>query len=76
MHYDPSTRSMSFSSEDEMASFHQELTHLLRVATVAASTSEQDAAKGREAAQTVLKEFRTVTRALNTLRRILPRATR
>jgi hypothetical protein len=67
--FDLEQRTLRFVSDEELASFHQELTALLRQVTVSISSSTTDAEQARKGAQQVLKEFRLIARLLNSLRR-------
>ncbi len=69
MNFDPAQRTLQFSSDEELAEFHQEMTALLREVTVSVSASTQDAAQARTRALEVLKEFKVIARLLNTLRK-------
>jgi hypothetical protein len=72
MKYDDESRTLRFVSDDELRRFHDDLTDLLRTATVNATKNvEVDVATQR--AQAVMKGHATVLRALNAIRRALPR---
>lgn len=73
MKYDPETKTLRFSSEEEVVEFHVQLTDLVREATVAANRSAPRGAAAVEASRQVLKQVHVVARALNALRRHLPR---
>ena len=69
MDYDREQRTLRFSSDEELASFHQELTGLLREVTISVSSATQDAEQAKDGAREVLREFRTIARILNALRK-------
>lgn len=73
MKYDPSTRTLQFTSDQEVERFHAEVTALLRDA-VSAASHLGDANTGKLAAQAVFRDFASVMRALNQLRRHLDRS--
>ena len=73
MKYDPATRTLEFSSDQEVARFHAEVTTLLRDA-VSEASRHGDAQAGKVAALAVFKDFASVMRALNALRKHLDRA--
>lgn len=70
MKYEPSTHTLQFSNDDEVARFHLEVTALLRDMVTEASR-HGDADAGKAAAKEVFKEFGSVMRVLNALRRHL-----
>lgn len=72
MKYDHTTRTLQFTSDQEVDRFHAEVTTLLRDAVTEASR-HGDAHAGKLAAQAVFKDFASVMRALNVLRRHLER---
>ena len=72
MKYDPSTRTLQFASDQEVERFHAEVTTLFREAVTEASR-HGDAHAGKIAAQAVFKDFASVMRALNAMRRHLDR---
>lgn len=72
MKYDPSTRTLQFANDQEVARYHAEVTALLRDA-VSEASRHGDAQAGKLAAQAVFKDFGCVMRALNALRRHLER---
>jgi hypothetical protein len=64
-------RALRFGSDEELRRFHDDLTALLREATITATrTASVDDAPER--ARAVLRRYATVLRALNALRRTLP----
>jgi len=67
---DPSLR---FGSPEEAEAFHLELTALVREVMVAASVGVRDADAAVAGTREVLGRYKTVARALNTMRRSLPR---
>lgn len=69
MEIDPTTHTLRFDSAEQLDAFHKELTLMLRELTVALSASVQDVHQARARAEQVLKEFRTTTEVLNTIRR-------
>lgn len=73
MHYDTATRTLTFGSDTEADQFHRELSALLRHAMVEASRGVEDAEQAKAISREVFKECATVTRALNALRKELPR---
>ncbi|MDO9019868.1 MAG: hypothetical protein Q8S73_26240 [Deltaproteobacteria bacterium] len=73
MKYDASTRTLQFTSDQEVDRFHAEVTALLRDA-VSAASHHGDARAGKLAAQAVFRDFASVLRALNVLRRHLDRS--
>ncbi len=72
MKYDDETRALRFGSPDELRRFHDDLTELLRTATVAA-TAGVEVAVATERAREVMRRHAPVVRALNAIRRALPR---
>jgi hypothetical protein len=76
VNFDPEQRTLHFASDEELASFHQELTMLLREVTVSISAATPDAEVAKQGAQQLLKEFKLIARLLNALRRqqAVPRA--
>lgn len=72
MKYDEETRSLRFSSDEELSRFHEDLTELLRTATVAV-TKNVDVDDATDRARDLMKRHSTVLRCLNALRRSLPR---
>lgn len=67
---DPAVR---FDSPKEAEAFHRELTELVREVTIAASRGVEDADRAVDLSRDVLKRYKTIARALNTMRRSLPR---
>lgn len=67
MKYEPEARALQFTTDEELARFHAEVTALLRDAVTQASR-HGDADAGKAAAREVFKQFATVLRALNALR--------
>ena len=74
MKYDDETHSLTFSSAAEVEAFHAEMTDLIRLAMVMAHEGVADADQARQLSQEVMKRFATIMRALNNLRRSLPRS--
>ena len=72
MKYDDETRSLRLSSDEEISRFHDDLTELLRTATVSV-TKDVDVEAATERARDLMKRHSTVLRCLNALRRSLPR---
>jgi hypothetical protein len=70
--YDPASHTLEFASDEEADRFHTELTALLRVAVTDVSR-HGEAEEGKAAAQAVFKEFASVMRVLNQMRRHLVR---
>lgn len=73
MRYREEETSLCFASPEEAASFHGELTELVREAMVAAGGSERDVEAAVDRNRDLFKRFKTVARALNSMRRSLPR---
>ena len=73
MHYDAEERRLTFDDDGEVQAFHAEVSVLLREATIAASSSTDDAELGAARAKDLLERFGRVTAALNALRAHLPR---
>ena len=73
MKYDDDGEALRFGSREELRRFHDELTSLVRTATVAASRGA-DVDEGVERARAVMRQHATVLRALNAMRRVLPRS--
>jgi len=67
--YDAEGRRFEFSSEQEVEEFHAELSALIRGAMVGATRHIEDAEAATEASREVMKEFSTLMRAMNLLRR-------
>lgn len=74
MRYDPEERRLTFEDDREVQAFHAEVSVLLREATIAASSSTDDAELGAARAKELLARFDRVTAALNALRAHLPRS--
>ncbi|MFO0644900.1 MAG: hypothetical protein U0326_01600 [Polyangiales bacterium] len=72
MKLDADTRSLQFSSEEELQRFHDDLTELIRVATVSV-TKNVEVEVATERARELMRRHATVLRCLNQLRRVLPR---
>lgn len=72
--YDEQTHSLSFNSAKEVEAFHAEVTDLIRLSMVVAHEGVADPQVARDRAQEVMKRFATVMRALNALRKSLPRS--
>ena len=73
MKFDEETRTLKFASLEEANDFHLELTHLVRCAMVDVNSRVTDPEQAKELSRDVMKQYRTVMRALNGMRRILPR---
>lgn len=73
MHYDAEERRLTFDDDDEVRAFHAQISVLLREATIAASSSTDDAELGAARAKDLLGRFGQVTAALNALRAHLTR---
>ncbi len=73
MQYDPEQKTLTFSNDHEVEQFHNQVSLLLRNAMFQATKGIEDGAQAAEISKEVFKEFAIVTRALNTLRRSLPR---
>jgi hypothetical protein len=72
MKYDDEQRALRFGSAEELRRFHDDITELLRAATVAATRDvDVEVATGR--ARDVMRRYATVLRALNAMRATLPR---
>jgi len=67
--YDDQALTLTFANPDELATFHKELTALLREVTISVSASTKDANEARDRAREVLREFKVVTRILNAIRK-------
>ncbi len=72
MKLDADSRSLQFASEDELQRFHDDLTELLRAATVSV-TKGVEVEVATERARELMRRHATVLRCLNQLRRALPR---
>ncbi|MBW2460275.1 MAG: hypothetical protein JRH11_01430 [Deltaproteobacteria bacterium] len=68
MQIDPTARSLTFDSVEELAAFHDELGILVREVTIAASSSSKDPEVATARAREVLERFTTVTALLNSVR--------
>lgn len=75
MKFEPNGRVLEFASEEEVLRFHTELTALLRD-VVANASHHGDRDEGKAASKEVFKEFATILRALNALRRHLEPSSR
>lgn len=73
MKYREEDPSLEFSSQGEADAFHLELTALVREVTIAASRGEPDDARAVAQSREVLQRYKTIARALNAMRRRLPR---
>ncbi len=69
MKYEPESRTIFFTSPDELDAFHHELTGLLREVTLSVSATTKDPNEARDRAREVLREFKIVTRILNAIRK-------
>ncbi len=69
MKYEPESRTILFTSQDELDAFHHELTGLLREVTLSVSATTKDPNEARDRAREVLREFKIVTRILNAIRK-------
>jgi hypothetical protein len=72
MKYDDENRALRFASDDEVGRFHDDLTELLRTATISV-TRDVDVEVATERAKELMRRHATVLRCLNALRRSLPR---
>lgn len=72
MKYDDEQRALRFATDDERARFHDELTDLIRLATVAV-TRDVAVEVATERARELMRAHAAVMRCLNALRRGLPR---
>ncbi len=68
MKFDGEGQVLAFASREEVEQFHTELSALIRGAMVGATRHIEDPAAATEASREVMKEFRTLMRALNVLR--------
>lgn len=76
MKFDADTRTLSFSSAQELEAFHSELGSLVREVTMAVSAGTADANAGAAAAKAQLKRYTAVMRTLNLIRRTRERPDR
>jgi hypothetical protein len=75
MKYDSTAHTLAFTSEEELRQFHLQLSALIRSAMVQATGTIEDPEQAKGVSRDVLHDFAIVVRALNTLRRGLPRKT-
>ncbi len=68
MHLNPTAKSLTFESVEELTAFHDELGILVREVTIAASSSSKDPEVATARAREVLERFTTVTALLNSVR--------
>jgi len=68
MRLDPTANALTFDDKGELEAFHDELSALMREATIAASGSSPDPAIATARAREVLERFATITAALNAVR--------
>lgn len=68
MSWDPATRALTFSSDEEVEAFHAQLSVLVRQAMMNATRHEPDAQRAKDLSREVMKELAAVMRALNALR--------
>lgn len=73
MKYREEEPSLRFGSPEEAEAFHLELTALVREVMVAASTGVREADQAVANTREVFGRYKTVARALNSMRRSLPR---
>lgn len=73
MTWDGDKRTLTFSSQEELQAFHDELSVLLRTAMVNATRLVEDPQKAKELSRTVMQDNAAVMRMLNTLRTSLER---
>ncbi len=76
MEFDSEQLTLRFDSGDELASFHKELTMLLREVTISVSSATPDAEQAQKHARALLDEFQTTARFISLLRkqRSVPRS--
>jgi hypothetical protein len=67
--FDPEQLILRFDNPDELASFHRELTMLLREVTISVSAATPDAEQAQKHARALLAEFQTSARFLGLLRK-------
>ena len=67
--FDPDLLTLRFDSADELASFHKELTMLLREVTVSVTSATPDAEQAQKHARALLDEFQSTARFLALLRK-------
>jgi hypothetical protein len=75
MKYDPEQKTLGFSSQAELESFHLQLGALIRSAMVQATHGIEDGNDAKQVSRTLLQEYCAVLRALNVIRGALPRKT-
>lgn len=73
MKFDDSSCTLTFRSLDEASAFHLELTSLVRQAMLQASKTAEDADDLKGPSKAVMQEHAHVLRALNAMRKVLPR---
>ncbi len=73
MKFDTETRTLSFSSLEEVDAFHQQLTDLVRATVVDVVKDVADPMEAKRRSAQVMERCSTVMRALNQIRRALPR---
>ncbi len=73
MKYERESTTLSFRSQAEVEAFHGELSALVRAAMVQATRRVEDPQAAVGLSRQVMKDYRAVLRALNALRRGLPR---
>jgi len=71
--YDPDSRTLRFASENEVLQFHSQLTDLIREAMQTAGEGAAGHDEVVERSREVMRERAVLMRALNALRRFLPR---
>lgn len=64
---------LRFRSKEEAEAFHLELTDLVREVMIATSREIPDGEEAAAETREVLKRYKTIARALNTMRRVLPK---
>jgi predicted NAD-dependent protein-ADP-ribosyltransferase YbiA (DUF1768 family) len=73
MKFDPETLTLQFASQEEAVEFHVQVTALVRAAMVETTRAVEDPEQAKNLSRDVMKELRSVMRALNALRSGLPR---
>lgn len=76
MKYEPDTKTLQFTSDEELDAFHHELTTLLREVTLSVTSATADAQQARDGAREVLRTFKVVTRIINAIRKRTDRPNR
>lgn len=73
MKYHPESTTLEFSCHEEVTEFHVQVTDLVRRAMVEATRAVEDPEQAKVLSRDVMKEYRAVLRALNSLRSGLER---